>query len=96
MVLGIFCKCLNSLYFKDSLKFIFEFIPQLMGTPQKRHVVGVLVVGKTDEARVTMRAAAVMSRGESINPDRAHSAPREMVECGTSDSSGAGDDAIEA
>ena len=61
-----------------------ELAPQLVGSPEQRHVVGVLEVGEPDDPRQAVRRAVLVEQVEALEPEDALSAPGEVIERGAS------------
>src|SRR6476659_1102652 len=62
----------------------FELAPQLVGSLEQRHVVGMLEVGEPDDPRQAVRRAMLMKQVEALESERALSAPGEVIERGAS------------
>src|SRR5690242_12458830 len=71
-----------------------EFGPELIRTLHERYISRVLVVGLADDSRQPMRRSQRMRRRESIEPDDAHTALRQVIERGAAHRSKSDDDDI--
>src|SRR5690242_2727098 len=61
---------------------VLQLMPQPVTFLQQRHVARVLEVGLTDHARAPVRAAAIMRRTETIDPQHPQPARRQLKERG--------------
>src|SRR5262249_10184586 len=71
-----------------------ELIPQVVSALEERHIVGVLVVRLANHPRLAMRAAAIMSRREAVDPEHTQPAAGEMEQGGRPDAAGPEDDHV--
>ncbi len=61
------------------LRFGFEVRPQVVGSQQQRHIVGVLEVCLANDPRFAVRAALIVSRAEAVEAKHSQTAPREVI-----------------
>ena len=66
----------------------------IVGAAQQGDVVGVLEVGETDDARMAVRAAAVVAAGKAIDSEDAEAAPCETAKGGAADAARADHDDV--
>ncbi len=58
---------------------LFEIVPALEGAADQGDVIGMFVVGFADDARVAVRAAAIVAESELLQSEDAPAAPRQLA-----------------
>src|SRR5262245_7912451 len=76
------------------VRFLLELAPQLIRPKQQRHIIGMLKIRLPDHARFAVRAAAVVSAGELIDPQDVCTAPGELISRRASHAAGTEDDRV--
>ena len=71
-----------------------QIVPQREGAQQQRHVGRVLVVGEADDAGDSVRRAHRVRDVEPLQPQRAQSAPRQVITGGGAHATDADDDGV--
>ena len=61
---------------------LLQLTPELVGTPEQRHVRGMLPVGEPDDAREAVRGAVLVQEIEALETEHPTPAPGEMEERG--------------
>ena len=79
-----------------SARLLLQLVPQPVAFEQQRHVIRVLEIGLADDARVAVRAAAIVRRMEAVDAEHAHAAARQMIQRGTAHAAGAEHDRVVA
>ena len=75
---------------------LLQLRPQAIAFQQQRHVVGMLEVRLPDDPRLPVRAAAVVRRGEAVDPQHAQPAARKLPQRRAAHAAGAQHDRVVA